>query len=103
MKKDRAYFNDNVMYAVEVEYDGGGRQWERSVGYNLKDTLDDIESREGESLSDIDCCTHQPDDWCKRVLNVAHLNFTRNWEWCKSRGMKSLDDVVEYVIAKELA
>ena len=100
--KDMAYFSDNVMYAIEVEYEDGGRMWERSVGYNLKDTLDEIKNRDGESLSDIDYCTHQPDEWCRKVLNIAHINFFKNMDWCKGNKLGSLDDVIRFVVSNGL-
>ena len=59
--KDKKYFDDNVMYAVEVESDYG-RHWTHVAGRNLKSMLDKIEQREDEWLSDIDYCTSQPDE-----------------------------------------
>ena len=100
--KDKKYFDDNVIYGVEVEYDDGYRLWKQVVGYNLKSVLDDIEAREDEGLSDVDYSTHQPDEWCRKVLNTANLNFFKNQTWCKKHNLKSFDEVINYIIEKQL-
>lgn len=100
--KDNKYFNDNVMMAVEIEYEDGGRFWETMRGADV-DAYLDKRCREGYAyFSDCDYCTKQPDEWCRNVLNTADLNWTKNLAWVKKQGIHSFSELVSWIIDRQL-
>lgn len=102
MAKDKKYFNENVIMAVELEWEDGYRQWITCTGSNMKDTINDATKYGDKYLSDIDFCTKQDDEWVKKVLNHAMLNWTKNYDWCKKHNLSSLDALVDYIIDNKL-
>lgn len=99
MTKD--FFENNVIVAVEVEYDMGGRCWHTMKGSEVREYCDRVEQA-GDSISDIDYCTKQNNAWCRKVLNAAYKNFYDNRDWCRKWGLKSLDDVIDFIIDNKL-
>ena len=100
--KDKNYFRANVMMAVELEWEDGYRHWIDCKGSELKDTINNAIKYGDKYLSDIDFCTKQDDEWVKKVLNHAMLNWTKNLDWCKARGLTNLDDLIDYIIDNRL-
>ena len=98
----KEYFEEHVNFAVEVEYETGGRNWQVVKGvkelHKVCEFIKDI-------LSDIDYCTDQDDPFCRKVLNLAWLNWHSNYEWCKQHieGCHCLDDVINFILDNNLA
>ncbi len=101
MSRDKKYFNENVIMAVEVEYEMGGRNWSTMKGSEVKDFCNRTYEF-GDYISDIDFCTKQDDEWVKKVLNHAMLNWTKNYDWCKKHNLSSLDALIDYIIDNKL-
>lgn len=95
---DRKVFNNEVVYAVELEYEMGGRSWKDVKGKDLNKFL---ELHKGE-LSDLDFNCHQDNEEVKRVLNLAHINWYKNHEWVAKRDIHSFDDLVDYILNNKL-
>ena len=99
MAKDKKYFDDNVILGVEVEYEDGGRNWTNMRGSEVKAYCDKVVAR-GDYISDIDYVCKQEDDWVRKVLNTAEYNWSKNFEWVKSKGITSLWALVDYIIER---
>lgn len=101
---DKNYFEANVVFAVEVEFEIGGRNWRTVVGQKaLDEYLNRLNEFDDMWLSDIDYASKQPDKKVRKVLNTAWYNFRNNSEWCKKHGLTSLWSVVDYIIEENLA
>ena len=99
----REYFDNNVVFAVEVEYSDGGRDWSHYRGKrDLHDALTSIEACGSMALSDVDYNGSQEDYFCEKVLKLADLNFWKNPEWVKRNNLKSYDDVIYFILDNEL-
>ena len=101
MTKDKKYFNENVMMAVEVEYEMGGRNWTTMKRTEVKNFCNHTYEL-GDYISDIDFACKQEDSWVKKVLNHAMLNWTKNQNWCKKHSLSSLDALIDYIIDNKL-
>ena len=97
----RDFFENNVIVAVEVEYDMGGRCWHTMKGAEVKAYCDGVKKR-GDFISDVDYCAKQNNAWCRRVLNAAHKNWHDNRDWCKRWKLNSLDAVIDFIIDNNL-
>lgn len=89
----KQYFNDNVVWAVEVDY--GRRYWETVKG---EKELNEYCERHEDDLSDVDFAIKQEDEWVRDVLNTAEYNFRNNLNWCKKQGLTSFQDVIDFII-----
>lgn len=72
---NKKYFEENVIMAIEVEYEGGGRCWREVKGSEVEAFLDAIDKDEERFLSDIDYCTKQADTAIAEVLEKAYKAF----------------------------
>ena len=98
MMKNREYFEANVVMAVEIEYEYGGRNWNSMKGSEVKAYCDEQESF-GNFISDIDYCTKQDDEWCRKVLNTAYYNWEHNRTWWNDTlKLTSLWELTNYII-----
>lgn len=95
--KNKEYFNDNVVMAIEVEYEDGGKEWHTKDGW-MVDRFCERVLQCGDFISDIDYSTTQRDDWCRKVLNLADYNWRNNQDWCRKMEFKSLDDLIDWII-----
>lgn len=102
MAKDKKYFNENVIMAVEIEHDAYGRHWSQMKGSEVNAYCKMYEDDEMCGISDIDYACKQTDEWCKKVLNHAMLNWTKNYDWCKKHNLSSLDALIDYIIDNKL-
>ena len=100
--KDNKYFDNNVMMVVEIEFENGGRHRETMRGAEVDKYLDNHCQDGYAYFSDCDYCTTQPDDWCRKVLNTAYLNWTKNFDWVKKQGVCSLWELVTWIIDRQL-
>lgn len=91
----KEYFKANVIMAVEIEYDGGGRRWREIKCSNLRAYLDKIAKSEDKCISDIDYCTEQEDAGVKEIIDKA----TEIWmDSEKRKGFKSYDEVIDSLL-----
>lgn len=102
MMKNREYFEQHVVMAVEVEMEYGGRYWNSMPGSKVREYCERIANREDAYVSDLDYSCKQDDEWVRRVLNTADYNWRKNSEWCKSRNLTSLQKVICYIIDNRL-
>lgn len=93
----KEYFEQNVIMAVEVEYEGGGRCWHTMKGSEVKEYLDKLEQDEYRFLSDIDYCSKQNDPEIGKIIDAA-IEIWRDKE--KSAKFKNLDDVIDSLLVK---
>ncbi len=97
MMKNKEYFNDNVVMAIEVEYADGGRCWHAKDGW-MVDRYCERVLQCGDFISDIDYSRDQRDEWCRKVLNLAYYNLRENRDWCNKMKFKSVDEVIDWII-----
>ena len=95
--KDRKYFEEHVIMAVELDGDYG-KHWSTMRGVEVKDFLDRMVDGETTYFSDLDYCTKQEDEWVRKVLNTAEYNWWHNRDWIKKVEIHSLWDLVEYIV-----
>lgn len=76
MKMTKEFYEANVVKAVEVEYENGGRRWFEMWGDEVDDFIKALD--DDEYLSDIDLCCHQPNEAVKKFLNVVDYNANHN-------------------------
>lgn len=90
----KEFFDANVIMAVEIEYDFGGRHWTEMKGSDVQDFLNNLGESEG--LSDIDYCTKQENSEIKEILDQGYKMFD------EARGTgkyKNLDEAIDEAIA----
>ena len=98
----REYFDANVNYAVEIEYCDGSREWLTYHGEDaLREALGFFTACNDCAISDVDYGS-QEDKFCDRVINLAILNWTKNRDWWQKNKLKSLDDVIVFILDNEL-
>lgn len=88
---NKKYFEENVIMAVEVEYEDGGRCWREVKGSNMGAFLDALDKDEERFLSDIDYCTKQADPAIAEVLEKAYKAFD------ESRGTGKFKNIREAI------
>lgn len=90
----KEFFDANVIMAVEIEYDFGGRHWTEMKGSEVQDFLNNLGESEG--LSDIDYCTKQENPEIKEILDQGYKMFN------EARGTgkyKNIDEAIDEAIA----
>lgn len=87
----REYFDNNVIMAVEIESDYGGRYWETIKGSEVKDYLNNLSEDDG--VSDIDYCTEQEDPEIREIIDKAGEIF-----WSKDNQFKSFNEAVNSLL-----
>lgn len=102
MKHNKEYFDSHVIMAVEIEYEMGGRNWYTMKGTEVDSFCKSYEDSE-DCISDIDFCSKQEDDWCRKVLDFAEDSWFNNRELVNRANVDNLWDFVDYVIEHELA
>ena len=98
---DKKYFDENVIMAVEVEYEGGGRCWHTMKGSEVKRYLDRLEHDEERYLSDIDYCSKQDDPEIGKIIDAAIKIWTNREK--VDTGFKSLDEVINSLLTEKPA
>lgn len=93
----KEYFEQNVIMAIEIEYEDGGRHWNTMKGSEVEEYLDRLEHDEGRYLSDIDYCSKQNDPEIGKIIDAA-IEILRDKE--KSAKFKNLDDVIDSLLVK---
>lgn len=93
----KEYFEQNVIMAIEIEYEDGGRHWNTMKGSEVEEYLDRLEHDEGRYLSDIDYCSKQNDPEIGKIIDAA-IEIWRDKE--KSAKFKNLDDVIDSLLVK---
>lgn len=93
----KEYFEQNVIMAIEIEYEDGGRHWNTMKGSEVKEYLDRLEHNEGRYLSDVDYCSKQNDPEIGKIIDAA-IEIWRDKE--KSAKFKNLDDVIDSLLVK---
>lgn len=96
----REYFDEHVVIAIEVEFVEGGRQWSYYDGiYKAEEAIELIQEY-GDYLSDYDYASknNQKDKFCKRILELADLNFWKNPDWVHRNKLESYDDVIYFIL-----
>ncbi len=90
----KEYFYNNVIMAVEIEYDGGGRNWNTMKGSEVQTYLDNLSEDEG--FSDLDYCTKQENPEIREILDKAYEMFdaARGTGKYKNIG-EAIDEVIE--------
>lgn len=96
---NKEYFNNNVMMAIEVETECGGRYWDTMLGSEV----DAFCKRHENEISDIDYCCNQPDAFCRKVLNLAELNFFKNRAYCEKHNITSFFKMIDFILDNGLA
>ena len=104
MNKAREYFYNNVILAVEVEFAEGGREWFEVKGADEEQKLMESIVEAGDYISDSDFATdsHQVDNFVKRVIKLASLNWWENREWWQRNNLKSYWEVIDFILDNEL-
>lgn len=69
---NKKYFEENVIMAIEVEYENGGRCWHEVKGSEVKAFLEALDKDEDRFFSDMDYCTRQEDPQIGEVLKKAY-------------------------------
>lgn len=89
----KEYFYNNVIMAVEIEYDGGGRNWNTMKGSEVQAYLDNLSEDEG--FSDLDYCTKQENPEIREILDKAYEMF----DAARGTGKyKNIDEAIDEVI-----
>lgn len=88
----KAYYYEHVTYAVEIEYEYGGRSWHTVVG---EKELNRFCKLHDDELSDIDLSTKQQDEKVRDFLNRAYYNTYHNPTF---KG-KSFMDVIDAMLS----
>ena len=89
----KEFFDANVIMAVEIEYDCGGRHWTEMKGSEVQDFINNLGESEG--LSDIDYCTKQENPEIKEILDQGYKMFD------EARGTgkyKNIDEAIDEAI-----
>lgn len=93
----KEYFEQNVIMAIEIEYEDGGRHWNTIKGSEVEEYLDRLEHDEDRYLSDIDYCSKQNDPEIGKIIDAA-IEIWSDKE--KSAKFKNLDDVIDSLLVK---
>lgn len=91
----KEFFEANVIMAVEVEYEDGGRIWKTMSGSEVRSFCENIKNC---GISDIDYCTDQRDPEVQKVIDAA----TKIWSDKGPRDhFKSFDAVIDFLLNNE--
>lgn len=94
---NKQYFEQNVVMAIEVEYETGGRCWHTMKGSEVKGYLDRLEQDDNRYFSDIDYCSKQDDPEIGKIIEAAIKIWTDRE---KSAGFRTLDEVIDSLLVE---
>ena len=101
---NKEYFEANVVFVIEVEYEMGGRNRQTVTGVAEFNKVTDFLTKQNDLIiSDIDYAAKQPDEKVRKLLNTAWYNFQNNRDWCKQHNLTSLYAVVGYIVDNYLS
>ena len=90
----REYFEANVIMAVEVEYDGGGRSWRMMPGKDVRRFCENVRNC---GISDIDYAAEQDDPEIQKIIDEARAI----WMDSERRvGFKSYDEAINSLLVE---
>lgn len=97
----REFFDNEVFYTVEVEYEMGGRSRLEVKGKELDATFESI-ADDGDCVSDYEYSNNQPNAWVRKVLNLTFYNLKNNLQWCLDNNY-GFESLIDYIIENGLA
>ena len=90
---NKKYFEQNVIMAVEVEYEDGGRCWHTMKGSEVQAYLDSLDQMDGVYLSDVDYAGKQEVPEIRAILDKAWEVFMND-----VKGFGSYDKAIDSLL-----